>query len=445
MRVVIVGAGEVGSSIAASLADSHEVVVVDIDRDRVESLQYEVDVLAIQGDGGSLETLEEAEIADADMLIASTDDDETNLVTCGTAKTINPDCFTISRVKNTKFLETWRHAEGAFGVDFMVGTNLLTAQTIVSVIGLPAANDVESFVGGRVQMAEFRIDSESPIAGQTIQEADRFESLTFAGLVRDGDVIIPDGSTRIQADDEVVVIGSRDSVRQFATEVSTTDEDDPSDVLIVGGSDIGFHTARLLESRGLKPRLIERNHDHARELAESLPGTTVMESDATDREFLEREHIGEVDVVVAALDNDEKSLLAGLLAKRLGAERAVAVVDAGEYVDLFEAVGIDVAVNPREATAEEITRFTRERKAENVAIIEHDQAEVIEIEVDTASPLVGRPIREAIQDLPDGVVFGAITRDDEYVVPRGDTILETDDHVVLFVGAGVVEQATGQF
>jgi trk system potassium uptake protein TrkA len=445
MRVVIVGAGEVGSSIAASLASSHEVVVVDIDRDRVESLQYEVDVLAIQGDGASLETLEEAEVRDADMLIASTDDDETNIVTCGTARTVNAECFTISRVKNTKFLETWRHAEGAFGVDFMVGTNLLTAQTIVSVIGLPAANDVESFAGGRVQMAEFRIDPESQIAGQTVQEADRFDSLTFAGLVRDGDVIIPDGSSRIEANDEVVVIGSRDSVRQFATEVSPDDDDSANNVLIVGGSDIGYHTARLLETRGLKPRLIERDHDHARALAEDLPGTTVMESDATDREFLEREHISEVDMVVAALDNDEKNLLAGLLAKRLGAERAVAVVDAGEYVELFEAVGIDVAVNPREATAEEITRFTRERQAENVAIIENDQAEVIEIEVDRGSRLVGRPIQEAIQDLPNGVVFGAITRNGDYVVPRGDTIIEAEDHVVLFLDASAVDEATGQF
>jgi trk system potassium uptake protein TrkA len=169
-----------------------------------------------------------------------------------------------------------------------------------------------------------------------------------------------------------------------------------------------------------------------------------MESDATDREFLERENIDEVDVVVAALDSDEKSLLSCLLAKRLGADRSIAVVDNGSYVRLFEEVGIDVAVNPREATAEEITRFTREHRAENVAIIESDRAEVLEIEVGTESVLVGRPIRESMANLPGDVVIGAITRNGDLVKPRGDTVIEVDDHVVVFVGAEAMEEATAK-
>ncbi len=441
MRVVIVGAGQVGSNIAESLSDSHEVVVVDVDRDRVEALQYEVDVLAVEGDGASLATLEEAGVGEADILIASTDDDETNIVTCGTARTVADDCFTIARVKNTKFLDTWDHAEDAFGVDFMVGTNLLTAQTIVRVVGLPAARDVETFADGAVHMAEFEIDPESPVADQTVSEADRFDSLTFAALIRDDDVVIPTGETVIAAGDDVVVIGSRESVREFAAAVAPG-ATGASDVLVIGGSDIGYHTARLLESQGLAPRLIERDPERARALAEDLPGSTVLESDATDREFLEREHVDDAQVVVAALDNDEKNLLACLLAKRLGVERAVAVVDDGDYVELFEAVGVDVAVNPREATAEEITRFTRERQAENVALVESDRAEVVEIEVDAGSVLVGRPIRESVPDLPSGVVVGAITRDGAFVIPRGDTVVEAGDHVVLFVDSDVVAEAT---
>ncbi|SFR94016.1 trk system potassium uptake protein TrkA [Halomicrobium zhouii] len=441
MRVVIVGAGEVGSNIAESLAETHEVVVVDLDADRVESLQYNVDVLAVQGDGASLETLFEATVPEADLLIASTDDDETNIVTCGTANTINDDCFTIARVRDTKFLETWRGSPDAFGVNFMVGTNLLAAETIARVIGLPAARDVETFAEGQVHMAELEISEASPVADQTVQEADRFESLTFAAIIRNGDVEIPTGSTRIRVDDDVVVIGSRESVQQFAAAVAP-DVEGAQNVLVVGGSDIGYHTARLLGERGLKPRLIERDPDRAREIAEALPETTVLESDATDREFLERENVDDVETIVAALDNDEKNLLAGLLAKRLGAKRAVAIVEDGEYVPLFEAVGIDVAVNPREATAEEITRFTRARRAENVALIEHDKAEVLEIEVNADSVLVDRPISESVQDLPPGVVIGAITRDGRFIIPRGDTVVREDDHVVCFLDACVIDEAT---
>ncbi|WP_276278097.1 Trk system potassium transporter TrkA [Haloarcula regularis] len=439
MYVIVVGAGEVGSTIAESLADAHDVAVIDIDGERVESLVYEVDVLGVQGDGAELETLREAGIAKADMVIASTDDDETNIVTCGTAKTVSG-AFTISRV-NAKFLDTWSHSEGAFGVDYMVATNLMTAETITRVIGLPAASDVETFADGVVQMAEFEIGAASPVADQTVAEADRYESLTFAAILTDDDVVIPRGDTVLEAGDKVVVIGSRESVHTFAHEVAP-DVESARDVLVVGGSDIGYLTARMLQERGLRPRLIERDPERARELAEELPGTTVLESDATDREFLEREHVEAVDAVVAALDSDEKNLLAALLAKRLGADRAVAVVDAGEYVQLFEAVGVDVAINPREVTAEEITRFTHEHGAENVAIIESDRAEVLEIEVDADSVLVDRPIRESVGDLPKGVVIGAITRDGELVIPRGDTVVHAGDHVVVFVDTDVLDEAS---
>ena len=440
MRVIVVGAGQVGSAIAASLADEHEVVVVDIDEERVEALTYELDVLAIEGDGASLSTLREAGIDETDMVIASTDADEINIVTCGTAKTVG-DPFTIARVKRTNYLETWEHAEGALGVDFMVGTNILTARAAAQVIGLPAARDVDSFAGGRVQMAEFEVPEGSPICGQTVQEADRFDSLTFAAVIRQEEVVIPTGATVIEAGDEVVVIGSNGSVQAMAAEVAPHSQA-ASDVLIVGGSDIGYQVARLLERRGLHPRLIERDPERARELAEQLRDTTVLESDATDREFLEREHVSEVDAVVAALDSDEKNLLASLLAKRVGADRAVAVVTDGEYVKLFEEVGVDVGINPREATAEEITRFTRERYAENVALIESDRAEVIEFEVDDESVLAGRPISESIQELPDGVVIGAIVRGEDFVIPRGGTTIEVGDAVVVFVDTDVLDEAT---
>jgi trk system potassium uptake protein TrkA len=442
MYAVIVGAGTVGSSIARSLSETHDVAVIDLDGGLIESLMYDADILGITGNGTDIETLREAGIGQADIVIASTDDDETNLVVCGTARTVG-DPLAIARVKSDKFVRTWEASPGAFGVDHMVATNLLAAETITRIVGLPAAGDVETFADGLVQMAEFEIDPTSPIAGQTVEEADRYESLTFAAVFRENDdeVVIPRGDTVLQAGDDVVVIGSPESVRTFAHAVAPGVES-AENVLIIGGSDVGYHTARLLQEQGLTPRLVERDSDRAREIAEELASTTVLESDATDRSFLRRERIDDVDVVVAALDSDEKNLLAALLAERLGADRTVATVEAPEYVDLFEEVGIDVAINPREAAAEELTRFTREHRAESVAILEDDRAEVLEIEIDADSILVDRPIRESIADLPAGAVIGAITRDGAFVIPRGDTVVERGDHVVLFVDTNCLDETS---
>ena len=284
MRVVIVGAGEVGSNIAVDLAADHDVVVVDIDGDRVDSMSYSHDVLTVQGDGSDVSTLQEAGIEETDMLIASTDDDRTNIVTCGTAD-IFPDTFTIARVKSPQYLRTWERGERAFGVDFMVCTDLLTAQNITGVIGLPTARDVDTFADGLVQMAEFEVPPESPVVGQTVQEADRFASLTFAAVIREDGIVIPRGDTVIEPGDDVVVIGSPESAREFSSAIAP-EQSVPRDIVVVGGSEIGYQTTRLLEARGFAPRLIEQDEGRARWLAEQLPDTTVMQSDATDREFL---------------------------------------------------------------------------------------------------------------------------------------------------------------
>ena len=444
MNVIIVGAGQVGSSIAADLADAHEVVVIDCDAERVEELNYSLDVLGVTGDGTAMATLDEAGIDDADMVIASTDNDETNIVICSTATAVS-DAFTIARVKNTEYLRTWERSNRAFGVDFMVCTNLLAAESIVRTLSLPAARDDSLFADGLVEMAEFEVDAESPVTDQTVAEADRFDSLTFVAVLRNGSVDIADGETIITPDDRVVVIGSPESVREFAESVTPeAASTNAEEVVVVGGSEIGYHVARLLEDRGFRPRLIEQDGDRARELAERLPGTEVMESDATNMEFLEREHVGDADVVVSTLDSDEKNLLVSLLADRMGVERTIAIIDAPEYVELFETVGVDIGVSPRSVVAEEISRFTLDGNTEKVAFVESDKAEVLEIEITDDSVLTGRPIQESVHDLPDGVVIGSLVRDGALVTPRGDTVIEPGDRVVVFAAMDVVDDVTDQ-
>ncbi|MFC6718141.1 Trk system potassium transporter TrkA [Natrialbaceae archaeon GCM10025810] len=441
MRVIIVGAGEVGSNIADDLAGDHHVVVIDVDGDRVESITYSHDVLAIEGNGTSLDVLEEAGLADADLVIASTDDDETNVVICGAAKAAsdsNP--FTIARVRQTNLFRTWKRSERAFGVDFMVSSDLETAAQIVRIAGLPGAQDVDTFANGVVHMAEFEVDDDSPIAGETVSDADRFESLTFAAIIREDDIVIPTGETIIRPGDDVVVIGPGESVRAFASSLTPAPSlEEADEIVVIGGGEIGLQTARLFEEEGLEPRLVERDPERARELAEQLRKTLVFESDATDIDFLVREHVDESDIVVTALESDERNLLASLLAKRVGVERTVGVVENGEYADLFETVGIDVAVNPRLVTAEEITRFTREQRTENVSMLEHDRAEVLEIEIQGDSLLADARIRDVMPELPEGVVVGAITRDGDFITPRGETVVQPGDHVVVFVDTEVLD------
>ena len=442
MHVVIVGAGEVGTTIAENLASEHDVVIVDIDERRADQMKYDLDVLTLAGDGTDSETLRSARIEETDMFIACTDDDRTNLVACGTAKTFG-DPFTIARTKRIQYLRTWERTQQAFGVNFLVCTDLLSAENIVRVIGLPSAVDVDPFAGGLIQMAEFEIDEESPIAGQTVVEADRFESLTFAGLFRGGEMILARGDTVIEVDDRAVVIGSPESVQLFAADVAPEATPDRADeIVIVGGSEIGYHTARLLEERNLSPRIIENDHDRARWLAEQLPNTLVMEHDATDTEFLAREHVDEADIVVASLESDEKNLLVSILAKRMGVDRVVAVVESGDYVTLFEEIGIDVAINPRGVTAEEIIRYSYDTVAENLAVLENDQAEVLELELSDSSELVGRSIQELVDEIDAQFVIGAITRNHTLVTPRGDTELQPGDHVVVFVETPFVSTLT---
>lgn len=440
MRIVIVGGGEVGETIAASLSREHEVVIVERRPERADELNYTLDVLAIEGDGTDVDSLRAADVVDADMLLATTDDDETNLLAAGTAKALS-DLFTVARVEDTKYLRAWRVDEGAYGVDYMVATDLLTAETIVRVVGLPTARDSDLFAGGLVHMAEFELTETSPVAGQSVAEADRFESLTFAAIIRSGEVEIPDGGTRLRGGDRIVVIGSPTSVQSFAEDLAPeAAPGSETEVVVVGGSEIGFHVARLLSERGLRPRLIEADPERAREIAEALPGAMVMGTDATDLGFLEREHVGEADVLVSVLDNDERNLLQVLLANRLGVERTVAIIEQPSYTELFEAVGLDVGLSPRSVIAEEITQFTQSGNMENVAFIETDKAEVIEVEVGADSVVVDRPIREAVAELPDGVVIGAVTRGGEMVTPRGGTVIRAGDHVVVFAAIEVADE-----
>jgi|AntDeeMetageno50_2_1112565.scaffolds.fasta_scaffold00753_3 trk system potassium uptake protein TrkA len=437
MRVVVVGAGDVGTHIAQDLADTHELSVVDTDPDRVESLTASLDVGGVEGDGRSLETLETADIREADIVIASTDDDAVNVMVCGAAANVT-DAFTIARVKSGDLFDTWQEFDDAFGVDRMLCVDRLTAAALVRTVALPGALATDTFVDEQVVMAEFEIDADHEIAGERVADADRFPSLTFAGVLRDDEVLVPTGETVIEPGDRVVVIGSPSSVRRFATTLSPAALEPDDDVVVIGGDEIGCRTAELFAENGYAPRVIEHDPECAADCDERLSNVPVEEGEATSAAFLREAGVGDAELVVGTLD-DETNYLVSLLARRIGAAYTASMVGEREFVDLFEAAGVDVTVQPHTVVAEEITRATRAHTDE-AAILERDSAEVLEITVEQGSALAGEAIEDAAHDLPDGFVIGAIVRDGSLTTPRGGTVVQVGDHVVVFADTDALDE-----
>ena len=437
MRVVIVGAGDVGTYIAENLAGSHEIAVVDTDGERVAELESTLGVTAIEGDGRSLDALEAAGIREAEVVIASTDDDAVNVMVCGAVRNI-ADAYTIARAKSADLYETWSEYDAALGIDRMLSVDRLTAAALVRTVALPGALAVSTFADGEVEMAEFELGAEGELVGKSVAAADEFPSLTFAGVIRDGEVHVPSGETVFEAEDRVVVIGSPSSVRRFARRLAPGAALDPDDdVVIVGGDTVGTHIAEILEERGYAPRLVEHDPERADALAGRLPETTVVEGDVTAAGFLTEAGIDEADLLVGTLD-DETNYVLALLAKDVGVAHTAAIVNESAYVDLFEAAGVDVTVEPRAVVASETTRATQDY-ADEAATLERDSAEVLEITVESDSVLAGESIADVAHDLPDGFVVGAVVRDGSLKTPRGGTVVQVGDHVVAFVDTDVLD------
>ncbi len=441
MKVVVIGVGQVGSSVAHALADEHEVIALDKNPDRLDSLRSEADVLTHEGDGAKVEVLKTAEVQSADLVIGSTSDDRSNILICSTARALNEGAFTIARVAETEYLATWSQLREAFNVDFMVGADHLTARNIVEVAGLPTARDVEYFGQGRVVMAEFTIPEKSPVSGRTVQDLNLNDAVNLVAVFDDDTMEIVQGSTRLCAETRLLVIGKPSQVEQFGAElVPRTRLRQARHVMILGGGEIGYQTARLLEQRDLKPRLVEQDPDRAQTLAEELPNTLVLQNDATDPDFLRREGVADADLVVSALTPDERNLLVSVLSREIGASKVLSVIHNGTYESVFSCSGIDVTVNPRREVIEEILRHTRERDVEKITFVEHERAEVVEIELDADSPLVGHPLQETVQEVPHNFVLGAVVRDEDVLTPRGGTVLREGDRLVMFLDAEVADE-----
>jgi trk system potassium uptake protein len=437
VNIFVIGAGQVGSTIVEALHGEHDLTVIDLDASRLAALSYRYDLATVEGNGASRRTLQDAGLSEADLLIACTSRDEVNIIAAIFAKGISPDTRTIVRTTNVEYLEVWR--ERQLDVDFIVSSELETAYAVSRIIGLPAARQTDVFADGQVQIVEFDVEAEADApatVGPPLREARIPRDSKVASIIRGGQTIVPRGNESIHVGDRIIVIGSPDSAREWSA-LLAREKQRVDDVVIYGGGRTGTAVARLLLDQDIHVRLIEADLERARKVAADLPEARVFHATGIDPEFLERERIGQARAAIFAMRDDAKNHYAATLAKLHGVDFTIAIVHEAISMEVFERAGVDVAINPRSVTAEEIVRFAHDPRTQQVAMLEGDRYEVLDITVRPESKLVNRPFRE----LPiTGSLIGAIVRNGTAIFPHGDDMLLPGDRVIVFTESIRVSQ-----
>jgi trk system potassium uptake protein len=447
MKIFVIGAGQVGSTVVEALHDDHDLTMIDLDRNRLTILANRYDIAAVEGNGASRRTLQQAGVEKADLLIACTSRDEVNIVAAMLAKMISPETRTIVRTANVEFLELWQ--ERQLDVDFMVSSELETARAVAQIIGFPAARQTDVFADGQVQMVEFdippdtngrrskdtplselapRAATEDSVIGRPLREAAIPADSKVASIIRSDRMIIPRGNEAILPGDRVIIIGSPAAAQEWSRIVARS-ERRVRDVVIFGAGETGVAIARLLLAKGIRIRLLEADAERARHVAETLPEARVFHAAGTDPEFMDREKIGHAEAAILAMPDDAKNVYAASLAKLHGVGYTIAIVHDPVSANVCERAGVDVAVNPRTVTAEEIVRWAHDPRVLQVAMLEGDRFEILDITVREESKLVRKPFKE----LPmTGSLIGAIVRNGTAIFPHGNDMLEPGDRAIIF-------------
>ena len=431
MRIIIVGAGKVGYAIAKHLSeDNNDVVVIEEDDTRREIVQNNLDVMTLSGNGASASALIEAGVKETEMLLAVTDSDEVNMIACMTAKRLGVS-RTIARIRKEEYVQEGDLAlNSMLGIDVAINPELVTAMEINKILNAPNNLDIEDFADGRVRMLEIRLKVNSKMTGISLANMDLPKDILIAGILRDNQIIIPRGSDELQPMDQVIFLGETSAVEAFETRFTTGRSTKVSKVFIVGAGRVGRYLAVMLENAGYNLKIIDNDKNRCELIGKQLQRSLVLHGDATDKELLVEEGIGQADAVICLTEDDKLNMLAALLAKNLGAERTLVKVGKVDYIPLMEQVGIDATFTPQLITAGTILRMARSEDILSMSLIEKDLAEAMEIMIAENSPLINIPLKDV--KFPKGCLIGAIMRDNHVIIPRGDDYLQARDRVVVF-------------
>jgi trk system potassium uptake protein TrkA len=431
VRIFLIGAGQVGTTVVEALHEEHEITVLDTEGSRLQALTGRFDVAVYEGDGTSRKDLGAAGMADADLVIACTSRDEVNLVAGRFARREAEGATTVIRTSSIEYVELWR--EGQLDVDFVVSSELETAYAISRILGVPAARQTDVFAEGQVQLGEFDVDDDasSAVLGVPLRDAGIPEDSKVAAIIRGDNAILPGGNDAIATGDRIVVIGSPRAAKAWSA-LLWPEGGTVRDVVIYGAGRVGSAIARTLLSQGLSVRMIEASKETARRAAEALPKARVFAATGFDADFLERERIGQSQAGIFAMRDDAKNQYAASLAQVHGIPFTVAIAHEAVSVSAFDKAGIDVSINPRAVTAEEIVRFAHDPRTQQVAMLENNRYEVLDVTTRESSRYIGMSFR----DMPvHGSIIGAIVRNGTAIFPHGDDVLEAGDRVIIFTEA----------
>lgn len=438
MKIVILGAGQVGSTVAAALVhEDNDITIIDIDQRRLKELQDQMDIRCVHGHASYPKVMERAGIEDADLVIAVTNSDEVNMVACQIAYTLYNVPTRVARVRAAEYTDR----PGLFKrehspVDVLISPELLLTQYITRLIEFPGALQVMDFAGGRAQLVATEAEAGGLLVGKKLytlkQHLPENSDTRVAAIYRNSELILPHGGTIIEENDLVFFLAAKRHIRTVMKELRPQDRP-ARRVILAGGGNIGKNLASRLE-RDHHVKIIERNPERAEAIAEELSKTIVLVGDCADENLLREEAIDNTDVYCVLTNDDEANIMSSLLAKRLGAKKVIAIINRPSYVDLMEAGAIDIAVSPQTVVIGSLLAHIRRGSIVRVHSLRRGAAEAIEaiaLGDRRSSKVVGRSIEEI--DLPPGTTISAIVRGEDVIIAHHDTAIEEHDHVLLFV------------
>jgi trk system potassium uptake protein TrkA len=437
VKIIILGAGQVGGTLAEHLAgEANDITIVDTDGERLRSLGDRLDIRTVQGKASFPAVLKQAGADDADMLVAVTNSDETNMVACQVAYTLFHTPRRIARVREAAYLtNTELFGNAAIPVDVLISPEQVVTHHIKRLIEHPGALQVIDFAGGKAQLVAVRAYYGGPLVGQQLRQIRHHMpnvEIRVAAIFRRDRPILPRGDTVIEADDEVFFIAAKADIRAVMGELRRLDMNNKR-VVIAGGGHIGERLAEAIQGR-YQVKIIEMSPARCRYLSENLRSTVVLQGSASDRDLMVEENIADADIFVALTNDDEANIMSSLLAKRLGAKKVMTLINNAAYVDLVQGGKIDIAINPQLATIGSLLTYVRRGDIVSVHSLRRGAAEAIEAIAHgdaRSSKVVGRTLDTIT--MPPGTSIGAIIRDQEVIIARANTVIESGDHVILFV------------
>lgn len=433
MKIMIFGATEVGCLLATEFFEDHDITIIDKEENRSDEFD-KLDISFVCGNATDTETLKQADIRNADVFIACTAVDEANIVACLAAKKVSgirTICF-VSREEYKNALNK-NQSEGYycdFFIDYIIWPEELLTQDIFRIVTVAHALDVENFADGKARLLEYKVKFGLPIINKKIKDIGFTKDTVIVGVTRDGLLFIPNGETEIKEDDKLIFMGTPYALDILAG-TFFHDKEQIKSVAIIGGGNVGAMLAKSLDDLKIKTKIIEKDYERCQYLSQNLERTMVIHGDGTNLKILDEEDIGASDVVISVTNNDERNLLCSLLCKQLGVKRVIARVAKVLNIPLFEKVGIDVAISPKNSAINEVKNDLEENNVDILATVEQGQGEVLEITVN--EEFDNKKIMEL--EFPSRAIVGAIHRKNKIIIPFGNTQIKTNDILITFTMA----------